>query len=400
MKYRLRTMVIIASFFMILTPSESYAAGLNPYCLGASGKFSAQYWPGGTIDVACAGDTGSGGCTGGITTLSPGQSYDFNNCTCDPYGTWGDNGTTGLKGGCIWIGRDLRIEQQANGNRLVKGDTTLPSGCKLQQSNPIACGGNGTTINASFTIVCAAPPPTPTPTKAPTPTPTRIPTPTPTRKPTPTPTRVPTATPTPTRVPPTPTPTRKPTPTATPIPKATTFSLTLFMHGIGNSGDNANPNQHSLSNKNPLHKTRPVQVAVYDNKDQQILNRGGTVTYNNVNGNFVGSIDMGTALPSGSYIVRVTSPQYLTKRIPGFVTISSGKDNVIPTTTLTTGDINGDNVISILDYNILLGCYSDFGPAISCTEDQKRLSDLTDEGNINQFDYNLLLRDFSVQLGD
>ena len=485
MKFIFSTFIIILSIIMIFPADKSYAAGSNPYCLGATGKFSAQYWPGGTLDVACAGDTGTAGCTGHVTTLSPGQSYDFNNCTCAPYGTEGDGGTRGLKGGCIWIGRDLYLSRQSNGNILVKGDTSLPSGCVLQQSNPLACGSNGTVVYASFTLVCAAPPPTPTPTKAPTPTPTKVPTPTPTKVPTPTPTKAPTptpipptltfsagsttlvyngsttltwnssnttsctasnawtgtkstsgsqstgqltsgrtytltctgpggsisrsviiavgsaptATPTPTKIP-TPTPTKIPTPTPTPIPQATIFSITAFMHGIGNSGDNANPTQHSLSNKNPLHKTRSVQVEVYNNLDQLVLNRAGSLTYNATNGNFIGNVDMGTSLSSGSYIIRIKSPQYLKKRVSGFVTLTSGQNNIIPAVTLTTGDLNDDNKLSIIDYNIIVGCYSDFGPPISCTTSQKVMADVTDDGKVDQFDYNLFLRDFSVQVGD
>lgn len=470
MKYQQLFLFFILTILLFTTSAvltQTYAAGSNPYCLGATGKFNAQYWPGGTIDVACAGDGGTAGCTGHVTTLTPGQSYDFNNCTCAPYGTEGDGGTKGLKGGCIWVGRDLYLSKQNNGNVLVKGDTSLPAGCRLVETNPIACGSNGTVINASFTIACAAPPPTPTPTRVPpTPTPTKIP-------PTPTPTAAPpvlTFTASPTSLPyngsstltwntsnatsctganawsgtkavsgsqstgsltssktytltcsgpggsvtksvtvtvgaaptatPTPTPTKIPTPTATPVPKATTFSLNVFLHGIGNSGDNANPTAHSLSNKNPIRKSRAVQVEIYNNSDTLILSRSGTLAYDSTSGSYKGTVDMGTTLSSGSYIVRVKSPYYLKRRISGIVMINAGTQQTLPTITLVTGDINNDNSLSILDYNILIGCYSDFAPAISCTAAQKTAADVTDDGKVEQFDYNLFLRDLSVQTGD
>lgn len=199
MKYLTILLLIVAliAFSRFFLPQPIQAAGSNPYCLGVTGSFSATNWPGGTIDVACAGDSGTAGCSGHVTTLSPGQSFDFNNCTCAPYGTEGDNGTTGLKGGCVWVGKDLSLSKQANGNILVKGDTSLPAGCTLNKSQPIACGANGQVINSPFTITCQASP-TPTPTTKPSPTPTRVPTPTRT----PTPTRVPTpsACPVPTQV--------------------------------------------------------------------------------------------------------------------------------------------------------------------------------------------------------
>lgn len=235
----------------------------------------------------------------------------------------------------------------------------------------------------------------------PTPTPTRAPTPTPTHTPTPTPTRVPTATPTPTRVPTaTPTPTRVPTATPTPQPQATSFSLSVYLHGLGNSGDNANPTAHSLSNKNPLRKTRDVEVEVYNANDVLVTKRSGTISYNSGAGNFTGHVDMGTALTSGVYTIKIKSTYYLKRRISGIQTITAGESNLMPPVTLVTGDTNNDNALNILDYNMIAGCYSDFAPATSCTPAQKEATDITDDGNVNQFDYNLFLRDLSVQNGD
>lgn len=252
-------------------------------------------------------------------------------------------------------------------------------------------------------------PPTPTPTKIPTPTPTRVPT--PTFTPTPTPTRVPTPTftptPTPTRAPtptftptPTPRPTNTPIPTATPVPQATQFALTLFMHGIGHSGDNSNPTAYSLSNQNPVHPQRTITVQVLNSNGQIVLTKSGIVNFQSGNGNFTGTIDMGTTLTSGSYSVKVKGTQYLNKLIPGIQSITAGTTNTMPQATLVTGDVNNDNKLDILDYNIIIGCYSDFAPAQSCTADQKLAADLTDDGNVNQFDYNLFLRDLSTQAGD
>ncbi len=53
------------------------------------------------------------------------------------------------------------------------------------------------------------------------------------------------------------------------------------------------------------------------------------------------------------------------------------------------GDINHDNVINILDYNILLNCLSH---SASCTPSQRIASDLNSDGLVNQFDYNSLLQ--------
>jgi len=212
-------------------------------------------------------------------------------------------------------------------------------------------------------------------------------------QPTPTPTRTPTPTSTPV-------PTNTPMPTATPVPQATRFNIVAYMHGIGNSGDNANPNSFSLSNKNPVRSQRTVTVEVFDATDTLVLSKSGLVGYNSGTGNFTGVVDMGQAITPGQYNVRIKSPQYLKRRVPGIQTIDSNTTTNLPTFTFITGDVVTDNALNILDYNVIVGCYSDFAPAISCTPQKKLDADLTDDGKVNQFDYNLFLRDLSVQIGD
>ena len=227
----------------------------------------------------------------------------------------------------------------------------------------------------------------PTPTLTPTPTPLPTATPTPTRTPTPLPTNTPT-----------PLPTFTPTPTPTPLPSK--LGLTIFLHGIGNSGDNANPTNFSLSNKNPARTTRQISVLVYDTSNTLIRNVLTSVTYNPTNGNFTGLADLGTGLVSGNYNVKVKTDQHLRKLVPGFIVLNTGTTIQLPNLTLTTGDANNDNLLNILDYNIILGCYADISPASSCTAAQKLATDFNDDGNVNQFDYNLFLRELSVQSGE
>lgn len=195
-------------------------------------------------------------------------------------------------------------------------------------------------------------------------------------------------------------PTSTPVPTATPVPLATKFAFTIFMHGIGHSGDNANPTAYSLSNQNPVHSQWTLNVEVLNSSGQVVLTKSGMVAFNATNGYFTGTIDMGTSLSTGQYNIKVKNNQYLKRLIPGIQSITAGTTNAIPQATLVTGDVNNDNKLDILDYNIIVGCYSDFAPPLSCTQDQKYAADLTDDGNVNQFDYNLFLRDLSVQNGN
>ncbi len=56
--------------------------------------------------------------------------------------------------------------------------------------------------------------------------------------------------------------------------------------------------------------------------------------------------------------------------------------------------------MNILDYNLLIGCYSDLLPASHCPAAIKPLADLNDDGNVNQFDYNIILKAFLNRAGD
>jgi Mg-chelatase subunit ChlD len=230
-------------------------------------------------------------------------------------------------------------------------------------------------------------PPTPTPTPKPTATPTPKPTATPTPKPTATPTPIPTATPT-------------PIPTATPIPSKTKLNLTVYLDGIGNRGDNTNPNAYSLSNKNPQHTSISADIYMYTTSNNLIASGIGTLTYNATNGNYTGDVPISLGFPSGFYVIKIKTNTHLRRQIEQVQNIVAGSDNVITPVALVTGDINNDNVLNILDYNLLLNCYSDLTAAVDCpSQINKTAADLNDDGVVNQVDYNLFLRELSTQPG-
>jgi hypothetical protein len=173
--------------------------------------------------------------------------------------------------------------------------------------------------------------------------------------------------------------------------------LNILFHGLGKGGDNVNAG--SGGNTGPLHTGRNVTVVITNAANQVVANRQGTVMLQ-AGGNFTGIIALGQ-VASGVYTVKVQSPQFLSKIIPGIVTITSGQTVSTAQIALTAGDSNNDNKLSILDYNMLLDCFSDLSPAKNCADQTKKLAaDLTDDGFVNQFDYNLFLRELSVQSGD
>ncbi len=222
---------------------------------------------------------------------------------------------------------------------------------------------------------------------------------------TPTPTTPPGVTTTPTLTPtitPTPTPAVTTTPTPTIPAGNTVFALTVGLDGLGTTGDNNTPNNSSGSNKNPNHPARNVKIEVFDGNNMPIANKSGTLIYQTGSGKFTGTIDMGN-LASASYIVKIKSDGFLRRVIPGIQNVTLGQTFNVPTVNLVNGDINGDNAINILDYNILISCSTfstDNHGACNANPQYAILSDLEDNGAVNQFDYNLFLRELSVQNGE
>lgn len=177
----------------------------------------------------------------------------------------------------------------------------------------------------------------------------------------------------------------------------TQIALTLLLHGLGSGGDNANPT--SQGTQSPKHTSRQTIVTFFDSNNQSIGTASGTVTYNAVSGNFTGTFDA-SAIPAGLYLASVKTQGFLSKSVPGTVTINAGQLNTIPTVSETTGDVNNDNLLDILDYNAILSCFGSKQTSATCTfapDANTSKADIDDDGLITGTDYNLLLRELSVQ---
>lgn len=195
------------------------------------------------------------------------------------------------------------------------------------------------------------------------------------------------------------TPTDIPTTNSTPV--LTSVAITVLLDGLGNRGDNANPTEHDLSNKNPVNPIKTTDVQVFDVNNQLVTTANGSVTYNAADGNFKGTFALGTTITTGSYTIKIRTEKYLRKLVAGIITLTAGTTNTLPVTALVAGDINVDNQLSILDYNLLLDCYSDLKPPVACpTTTKKDASDINDDSFVNHYDYNLFLRELSTQPGE
>jgi len=179
--------------------------------------------------------------------------------------------------------------------------------------------------------------------------------------------------------------------------EGTKFALTLTLSGIGVDIPG------SPGNKTPAHPAKEIKVEVYNNTNQLIADKTGTVTYASDSGKFKGTIDMGNSFASGNYNVKVTAPKYLRKLIPAIQNITAGTTNTISEGTLIVGDINGDNLLNILDYNLYASCFNEKANTPTCGQYKDKV-DLNDDGKNdtpqNLSDYRLLFASFATQKGD
>jgi hypothetical protein len=211
---------------------------------------------------------------------------------------------------------------------------------------------------------------------------------------------------------------------------ATTLSFVIGLDGIGTTGDQLNPGWTQLAGQplsgstlSPVHTTRPVTVYLTDSSQhtQQFQGAADNIVYDPVTtdqnyGKFatLTPIDLGTHIQAGTYTVYVTVDSHLTKSL-GTVTIALGQDNPVSggknAGNLVAGDIVGvgsntaDNKLTIEDYNVLISCTSYSVDHSLCNSNTTfpGLSDLDDNGDgtaargplVNQFDYNLWLREYS-----
>lgn len=206
-----------------------------------------------------------------------------------------------------------------------------------------------------------------------------------------------------------------PTATLQPLPtvEGTAIKLNLFLHGVGAAGDNPNPTGNALSNKNPIHPQRDVQVEVYNTDNQIVASASAPVNYDPQTGTFVGTMALGAGVTGGNYNVKLKTDRYLRRLVPGIQQIQTNVVNELADTQLVAGDTNTDNFLNVLDYNALLDCgYGELEPKPIADANSKfntteckahppvRNVDVNDDGLVNSFDYNLFLRELSVQNGD
>lgn len=220
---------------------------------------------------------------------------------------------------------------------------------------------------------------------------------------------------------PSPIPTATPTPiaTATPTPVARTsyIAMILGLHGIGYAGDNANPGKIvSFSSSNPaptgdgapatpLHTSRQASLQFYDGQNILLYTIPVTVVFSPDTYSFGSIFQLTPAAVSvigGKTVsIRVSVPQYLTHVYP-LVTIKDGATTNLSYVPLITGNVYSDssnqNQLDILDYNAIMDCREDVD-TVNKTGTCSVNADINDDGHVDVKDYQLLIRELSVQTG-
>jgi len=223
-------------------------------------------------------------------------------------------------------------------------------------------------------------------------TPTIFPSITPTVIPTITPTPSPSNTPTPT-VFSSPTPTKTPTATPTPIPGQASISLVTKLPGIGEKTSNNN------NNPDPKHPSRfATDIAIFkQGSDQPVYTVSGNATYSSelFAYNRVISVPINA---TGNVLVKIRFDNSLWKQVPGIVYLEAGAPTVVINTgTLILGDLNRNNRMDTLDYNLFVACYQG---KESCTAEQKVLADFNDNGEFDIIDNAIIVNAFLSVEGD
>lgn len=178
-------------------------------------------------------------------------------------------------------------------------------------------------------------------------------------------------------------PTPQPSLTITPTTNPTTasVSLSILLPGIG---------ERTGDNRTPQRRDREVSVTLTNAQNQEVKTVSGTLAFANTK--YSGTVSLGT-VAAGSYSAKVRLDNTLKKRV-AILSITIGQTTHISDLALVSGDIDVNNVLDLLDYNSIISCARN----PSCS--QKTLTDLNDDGMVEEKDINIFLRGLAIREGD
>lgn len=198
------------------------------------------------------------------------------------------------------------------------------------------------------------------------------------------------------------------TPTPETTGTSTTVSLVVGLDGVGKTGDQVNKTAvPSDSIVAPAVTTTNATVEVLDNKGVSKGSGTGQLTYDDTStdpnyGLFTGDIDLDHAITPGNYSVKVTVDNHLSDTINNKAIAATG--TIITVANVEAGDVFGaadatpDDHLLPSDYYVIANCAGfTIDNQVACTGDLLGKADLNLDGNVDEFDYNLFLREYSVR---
>lgn len=164
------------------------------------------------------------------------------------------------------------------------------------------------------------------------------------------------------------------------------FEIDIKIPGVGIlAGDNRSPisdNLFVVIYISDLQLSEPLGVST------------GKAEYQPSSGTFKVNAEMEIESLQNPYkILLLTAIPALPVVFPKNYTFSNNQIVSLPPTTLVTGDLNYDYVIDMRDYSILINCYGLKSYLKTCNSSAE--SDLNSDDKINGVDYNILLRHFN-----
>ncbi|MBI2032711.1 MAG: hypothetical protein HYT09_03645 [Candidatus Levybacteria bacterium] len=191
----------------------------------------------------------------------------------------------------------------------------------------------------------------------------------------------------------------KPLPTATPIPGATRLNFAVGLEGIGSTGDQINSVVSAKFIKEPNLKEREFIISIYSSNNEFVSSEKTKLQYNN--GIYIGVLQTNSINGSGKFGIFVRTNSFLQKSL-GITNIQKGEENKISQFNLINGDVNGDNNLTIADYNIIKNCsiYSKNKAACDEALGYPTTSDINDDGIVDDVDMTLWTREISAVRGD
>ncbi len=183
--------------------------------------------------------------------------------------------------------------------------------------------------------------------------------------------------------------------TPSPATGNTVLAISLNLEGISIE---KTPQGVAKGNPNPKKKTRSTTIELLNANNQIVSTRTIDLAYDSASGLFKGTANLGNSFASGNYLIKIRTERYLKRLFPGILNIIAGQAFTVPTLTLLAGDVNGDNELNMLDYNIFVSCFGAKATKASCTD--KVSADVNDDEVIDGVDYNLFAQSLAKRRGD